>query len=554
MRRLLNVVLVGAGLMLSPSHAAGQVRLDRADPTIAEQALPNVAEKVDPAQAPATMTPSSQETRIGIAPTGPHVASAIVIGGAESAIPSQVFADIIVDYVGKPLLTQDFTDLLSRVSAKARSRGFSFATASISSQDIASGVLRVALDLGRIDAVRVIGTANPYADKLLTTALAGQVVRKDTLERAIGLVSDIPGVTVTDTKFVRQDGFGILLVTIAQDRASAYVQLDNRGSKEVGPIRSTILGNLRGVLRSGDEIGVIAALTPVQPSEFAFLRGRYTSPLGSAGSTVTVSGSYGRAHPGASLKPLDVIGTSWDLAMGYSVPILRSRTRSLWANLEVRTLSSSQTLLGTRLRRDKITTLTGTLGGNARAAGGVVRSELAIIAGLPVAGASHQEDALLSRRDGDARFVAGTYSVDWSRKVTKRISVVLASAGQLASRPLLASAEIGAGGPAFGRGYDYAERTGDSGILGSAEVRADLGRVLPTVIDRLQIYGFVDGGYVGNLRRGFGGGSLLSSGSGLRMGKGRLDGMIELALPMNADRFDTGNRRSRLSLRLSVSI
>jgi hemolysin activation/secretion protein len=554
MGRLFDVVLVGAGLMLSPSNAVGQVRLDRADPTIAEQALPNVAEKVNPAPAPATTNPPSQGIRIDIAPASPHVASAIVIARGESAIPPRVFADIILDYVGKALIAKDLADLVSRVSARARSRGFSFATASISSQDIASGVLRVALDLGRIDAVRVIGALNPYADELLSNTLAGQVVRKDTLERAIGLVGDIPGVTVTDTKFVRQDGFGILLVTIAQDRASAYVQLDNRGSKEVGPIRSTILGNVRGVLRSGDEIGVIAALTPVQPSEFAFLRGRYTSPLGSAGSTLAVSGSYGRAHPGASLKPLDVIGTSWDLAMGYSVPILRSRTRSLWANLEVRTLLSSQTLLGTRLRRDKITTLTGTLGGNARAAGGVVRSELAIIAGLPVAGASHQGDALLSRRDGDARFVAGTYSVDWTRKVTKLVSVVLASAGQLASRPLLASAEIGAGGPAFGRGYDYAERTGDRGVLGSAEVRADLGRVLPTVIDRLQLYGFVDGGYVDNLRRGFGGGSLLSSGSGLRMGKRRIDGMVEVALPMNTDRFDTGNRRPRLSFRLSLSV
>jgi hemolysin activation/secretion protein len=143
--------------------------------------------------------------------------------------------------------------------------------------------------------------------------------------------------------------------------------------------------------------------------------------------------------------------------------------------------------------------------------------------------------------------------VDWAASVAGPFSVALASAGQVASRPLLAVAEIGLGGPAFGRAYDYAERTGDYGIMGSVELRADAGRVVPGIVDRLQVYGFGDAGTVGNRRDGPGGGSLGSAGAGLRGGAGRVDAMVEVAFPIGQDRFDTGNRDPRISVRLARS-
>jgi hemolysin activation/secretion protein len=164
---------------------------------------------------------------------------------------------------------------------------------------------------------------------------------------------------------------------------------------------------------------------------------------------------------------------------------------------------------------------------------------------------THQGDRRISRSDGDARFVTVNYDLDWTTRLADRLSLVLSSQAQLASRPLLATAEIGVGGPAFGRGYDYAERTGDDGVLGAAELRAELGELIPNVVERVQIYGTVDGGYVANLRDGSGGGGLLSTAAGLRIGRGRLDGMLEVALPVNRDRFDTQDRRPRVSFRIS---
>ncbi|WP_241491843.1 ShlB/FhaC/HecB family hemolysin secretion/activation protein [Sphingomonas endophytica] len=476
---------------------------------------------------------------------------AVIIEGQDRLSPA-VFADPIATVIGQRLDREQVAGLAGAIAEVARARGYPFTTAHVPAQTLKDGVLRVTLDLGKIDAVRVIGARSATADRLLGHALAtGQPVRQSQLERALLLVGDVPGVRVTDSRLVRQDGFGILLVTIETDRASGYVQVDNRGSKEVGPIRSTALATLHSLVNDGDELAVIVAQTPFQASEFAFARVRYGTIIGDDGLVLSASGSLARTRPGGFLRTLDVRGRSADAAVTLQYRLLRTRGRSLFATAELRALGTDQELAGRRLRHDRITTLTGTLGGNMAVGGGTLRGEVAALAGLPVAAVTHAGSVLGSRFDGDARFIAGTYLIDWTVRLGKPFSIVIASAGQLASRPLLAAMEIGLGGPAFGRGYDYAERTGDHGVMGSLELRADIGRIPESVVDRSQLYAFVDGGTVGNRGSGIGGGSLASTGIGMRIGTGRFDWMAETALPLGPVRFDTGDRRPRVSLRVS---
>ena len=537
-----------ASAMFAPG-AVAQVGLNQADPSIVVRSLPKVPQPAIEPDAILLAGPTNSETVLREG--APRVASAIVVVGAEE-IPRRTFAEAIVPFIGRDLTSNDLAALAAAIAGGARSAGYPFANAWVERQGLADGILRVRLDAGTLEAVRVIGASNALADRILTKALVtGKAVRRADLERAILLVGDIPGVSVKESRYIRQDGFGILLVTIVQNSASLYAQVDNRGSTEVGPIRSTILASLRSLLQPGDELGLISAQTPFHPSEFFFVRARYTAPISATGAMLSVSGSYGRAHPGASLLPLRVIGQSVDGSLNYATPLKRTQKQSLWANFELRGLRSHQTLLGSDLRDDRLATLTSALTGNTRFGPGVLRGSVAIVVGLPVPGVTHEGDLHTSRSDGDARFVTVNYDLEWTTRLTCRLSLALTSQAQLASRPLLATAEIGVGGPAFGRGYDYAERTGDNGILGGAELRMDVGHGVRKVLDRAQVYAAVDGGYVGNLRHGPGGGGLLSTAAGIRVGHGRLDGVLELALPLNADRFDTHNRQPRISFRVS---
>ncbi len=549
--RVTKSVLAGGVAALSPwSAAQAQDQLVRTNPLVIERSLPDPREPVEihnpDAIVRAAPVVDGPQTYLA-----PRLAVAIVIDGAKEIARGR-FSQALVPYIGRELSTADLAALSRTVADVARREGFPFATAWIEPQAMANGVLHVQVDGGTLSAVRVIGHGNFQADRILTRALVTkQPVRRRRLERALALVSDIPGVTVKDTKYIRQDGFGILLVTISEDRLSAYAQVDNRGSKEIGPIRSTIVANARAVFQPGDEASIILAQTPTQPSEFTFVRARYSAPIDADGSLLSASASYGRTAPGASLRPLDLMGVSYDFSAFYSKPILRSRQRSVWGTVEFRGLRSNQTLRGFTLRDDRLATLTASVNGIMQAGSGILRAELHAVNGLPLPGVTHQGDDRISRQDGDARFVMLSYAAEWVAPLAKRVSIALASEGQVASRPLLSTMEIGVGGPGFGRGYDYAERTGDNGILGSAEARFDLGRVVRRVVDRVQLYGSVDGGYVANLRGGNGGGALLSTAAGVRVGRGRLSGTLEVALPLNKDRFDTDNRDPRVSFRLS---
>ena len=538
-------LMVGAmaGVTAVPAGAE-QNRLDQSDPTIAEKALPELGTPMPP-KMPLPGTDVARGDAVVAGEIRIRPATAVVVQGAED-VPATAYADVIAPVLGRQLSRQELAALASSIGRVVRSRGYPFATAVIAPQAMADGILRVTVDRGRIDAVRVIGAQNATADAILMkTLITHQAVRQADLERALLLVGDVPGVRVKDTRFVQQEGFGILLVTIEQDRASAYAQIDNRGTDEVGPLRATLLGNVRGIAGDGDELGIVVAQTPIDTSEFTFVRARYAAPIDADGSVLAVSGSYGWSHPGAALRPFDIKGRSGDVSVGYLRPLLRRKARSVWASVDLRALTTRQTLAGRTLRQDRLATLTGSLNGTMAAGGGTVRGEVAAQFGVP------NVSDLASRIDGDGTFTAITYLVDWTAPLTGPFSVVLASAGQVASRPLLAVAEIGLGGPSFGRAYDYAERTGDYGLMGSVEVRADAGRIVPGVIDRLQFYGFGDGGAVGNRRGGGGGGTLGSAGAGLRGGAGRIDALVELAFPIGEDRFDTGDRKPRLSVRLA---
>lgn len=215
MRRNHVLAMIAAGALPLATPAIAQVRLDRADPTIAEQTLPRptVAADGQPATVVAPPATIARDTK-AVLPTPRAI---IVVGNAK--VSTEAFAPALAPFLGRTLDGADLSRLAGAVAAIARQRGYPFASATVEPQSTADGVLRVTLDEGRISAVRVIGASNPLADRLLSRALViDGPVRQATLERAILEVGDIAGVTVTDSRYVRENGFGILLVTSAGPR------------------------------------------------------------------------------------------------------------------------------------------------------------------------------------------------------------------------------------------------------------------------------------------------------------------------------------------------
>lgn len=69
----------------------------------------------------------------------------------------------------------------------------------------------------------------------------------------------------------------------------------------------------------------------------------------------------------------------------------------------------------------------------------------------------------------------------------------------------------------------------------------------------VRLYGFADAGVVRYLRDGFGAGDLYSAGAGARLRFTSDIGLeVEAAFPLNASRYDSGDRSPRLSAGVSA--
>lgn len=538
---------VCAGLSVAPAAAvSAQVVPDRVDPALVTRSLPSgVTDDAAAREQSAAKPTVVPNPRIAVAAS--NVRAHVIAVRGNSVVPANAFDAAVRPYLDRPLSEDDLRALAGAVAAVARDQGLVLATAAIEAQDMTRGTLTVTLDEGRIDAVRSIGASSPAADRILANLVTHRAITRRELERALMVVGDLPGVRIQSTRYTRENGFGILLVTLASTRITSYVEFDNRGTREIGPLRGVGLVNLHGLGSANDELGLAVALTPTEPREFTFVSARYATPIDSNGGAASVSGFYGRTRAGGALSDYALTGNSYGFGLGYSVPIERSRQNSLWADVDLHTLVSDQSVRGLQFRDDHLTVLSGTLRSASPVAGGLLHLSGQMNIGLPLLNATREGDPFASRADGDARYVTGIFQGDWSRSIGGPLSLALGYTAQVASRPLLASAEISLGGPAFGRAYDYSERTGDDGVLGSAELRIDMKRLLSAPVQRIQLYAFGDGGTVTNLRGGYGGGALASGGAGVRVGQGPIDAGFEVALPLTDDRLDTGDRSARLS-------
>lgn len=156
-------------------------------------------------------------------------------------------------------------------------------------------------------------------------------------------------------------------------------------------------------------------------------------------------------------------------------------------------------------------------------------------------GATRLGDPLASRSDGDGVFSKVQFWGDARFSLNDRIDLFFAMGGQLADRALLGSEELALGGAYRTRGYNFSEVLGDEGIYGLAELRYNVNTDnLP--LDRLTLYGFVDGGKVNDIGQNLGEGSLFSAGPGIRARAGFFDLELETGFPLggSGERSDDG--------------
>jgi len=543
---LWRLILLALLVTTGPPVVA-QTVLDRTDPTQSEADM-EPAERPQQANPVINAPPQSAPDR-QLESGGRIAVSSIIISGNE-ALPDSEFVDLIEHFTAQPLSQADLTVLADAVAQRARERGYVFASAIIPQQSLNLGVLRIELDEGKVDTIRIEGADDPAIRRQLAPLVDGGPVTKDELERRILLANDISGARIFDASFEREGALGVLLVRTRRSRASASVALSNNGSQPVGPVRARIHVDLNGVLDGADEVDLTVGTTPFQPDELQFVRGSYRIVVDADGLELGTHISYSATDPGAFLSDRDINGEFWRVGVDAQYPLLRRRALSVWVIGEFEVTNLKQMEAGAVVRHDRVPTVRLGIYSRGRFAGGYFRGRVMASRGLDILSATQSGDPLASRSDASAQFTSLYGWAAWNRSLIDSFSLALGVRAQLAAEPLLATEDIGLGGPSFLRGYNFNERTGDQGIMGYGELRYNW-RGEGFWMPRGQVYVFADGGVVSNLEGGFGGGSLASAGGGLRLDLTRdLDLGLEVAVPLTGERLDSDSDDPLFNLRV----
>ncbi len=488
---------------------------------------------------------------VGVATTGAVMVGAVQIEGLEILSPTQ-FSSVVDSFIGQELDTSGLERLARAIADRARDEGLVFASAMVPPQSIRMGVVRVQLDEGRVDEVRIEGTHNARLARLLQS-LAGRAVRRQELERVLLSAADLPGISVGQTRFAREGKRGVLHVEVSRKTWRGKVEADNSGSTGIGRVRARLSMELSDLLGEGDNLTVNTVSTPIDPKELAFVSVQYERRIGDSGLSASISAATGRTRPDPDLNAIETKAKSSYLAGQISYPVVRSMKANVSVAAELAYLSVAQDLIGIATTRDDIVTLTVSAWGNMRLTSGQLAAGVSVAQGLDLFGATKPGDFLTSRFDASGQFTKFSGWAFWRTNLDRQTTLKLSVVSQLSSAPLLAAQEIGIGGTAFGRAYDFSQRFGDQGVLGSIELRRRYDDLIPG-LDWVQAYGFADGGYVTNKAGGFGSGSLYSVGSGLRFGKGKAELGIEAAYPLNADPTHGESKDPRINLSVSLGL
>ncbi|MBV9551967.1 MAG: ShlB/FhaC/HecB family hemolysin secretion/activation protein [Alphaproteobacteria bacterium] len=562
--RLVELTLVVALLLPATAFAAEPGRAPAFVPPIQTQPPSSLS-----GGAPVPATQSGDDLAIPVGGVGSGAAAApaadfmlagVAIRGA-SVFDEAQLALLYREYVGRRIGAAEIAEIVSRITAKYRAAGYFLSHALAARQPSAGGVLDVRVIEGYIDKVTVnapydrLGEASQNYAEIVT---AERPLRLATLERAVLLIKDLPGIAIAPSVAPIDEAAGRyeLVLAIDPQTLSGSFATDNRGPRYEGPWQAEGSLSLASVAVPFDELSGNFFVVPNDPRELAAGGVGYGFPLGASGLRAALAATRSQIHPGDYLAFADLRGVTDTYRASLNYPLLRSRDQSLWFSGSFDTVQSREDTPVGNFFDDRLRVVRGDatylvvdpLDGNSRV-------YVQVSQGLSGLGASRLATAMPSTPNGRAEFTKLAASLTHEQPLFGDFAAFVDIAGQKSWQPLLLSEQFSLGGTRFGRGYDPAELLGDDALAGAVELR--FGRAVEWgVLRAFQLYLFYDLGEVwnrdpANLVRHA---SLASAGGGLRLTLAQdLSLSVEIARPLTLPLAPDFDKPVRAFARLSKS-
>ncbi|MBX5459779.1 MAG: ShlB/FhaC/HecB family hemolysin secretion/activation protein [Steroidobacteraceae bacterium] len=226
--------------------------------------------------------------------------------------------------------------LARRITEHYRAAGYPFARAVIPAQRVADGVLLIEIIEGRYGKVAARGDLAEAADGYLAHLAPGAVIESSSLDRALLILADQPGVKVAPILRPGRDaGTGDLVVEVSRERmVKGEAGADNYGNRYTGQYRTKAVIQSDSPFMLGDQFRLQLLYT----DEDLWLGSlSYGMPLKKSGLRARLDYSHTYYELGKDFADLKAHGTAKVASLGLSYPLIRSRNINLVVGLAYQT-------------------------------------------------------------------------------------------------------------------------------------------------------------------------------------------------------------------------
>ncbi len=381
-------------------------------------------------------------------------------------------------YRQKALDFAEIDGLTSAVAAYYRAQGF-LASVVLPAQDVSDGVVTFVVVEAVVGKVVAYPQADARTDPQRVQALVaaqlprGQVFRAGSLDRALLLASDLPGVAVTGALAEGEAGrqTDLLLKVVDKPLWSGDATMDNAGSRSTGVNRLSFNGFGNSVMGLGDLWSASALVN----AGSTYLRLAASAPLGLDGLRIGANASrleYRIADSVYASQQLE--GASGVLGLEAMYPLVRTPQKNVYFSAALDHKNFLNYASGSAVSDYASRALVWSLYGNRFddfAGGGGTSANLTLTQGHLVLDSypGHADDASTLQTAGDYRKLR--YALSRQQFVAQDLILLASWSGQWTDQNLDSSEKFGLGGSAGVRAYPSGEGSGAIGQLLTAELR-----------------------------------------------------------------------------------
>jgi hemolysin activation/secretion protein len=426
----------------------------------------------------------SAPTIIIIRPDSSHAApgEALLVRRIEltgnALLPADKLRAAVAPSEGKMLTLADLQKLADTITEMYRKAGFPYARAYVPAQTIRNDTIRIAVVEARYDSVKLRNNAH-VRDVVLSVPLKGlkigAAVDQKALDRALLLISDIPGVSVKGTLRPGQTtGASELLVDVdPAPLVYGSVAVDDYGN--VATSRARVSGNVS--FANPLELGDVLSLNALSSGRgLDYGRIGYVVPVYGPATQLSVSASslsyrviYGSA------VDVDARGTAEEAGTQLKQFLYRSTAVNVWGEIGFDETQLRDHVGADQTRTDRHTDdWRAAVSANASDAAGFTSASLSITLGHLGFddAASQRADSVGAQTQGD--FTKYNFDISRLQNLTAKTSLYVSFEYQAANANLDPSEQFFVGGPNRVRGYDNGVASGTQGNSSTLELRRDL--------------------------------------------------------------------------------